>query len=67
MSSEVRLPDSPTHPHEPKLVRSLNLIDIIMVGIASMIGSSIFVLTGPAIGSTFPVVLSATKLIDIIL
>src|SRR3954470_12842353 len=50
MSSEIRQNETPTHPHEHKLVRSLNLIDIIMVGIAAMIGGSIFVLTGPAIG-----------------
>ncbi|MGN6628601.1 MAG: amino acid permease, partial [Candidatus Nitrosocosmicus sp.] len=50
MSSEVRQPVNPTHPHQHTLVRSLNLIDIIMVGIAAMIGGAIFVLTGPAIG-----------------
>src|SRR4029079_9812646 len=49
MSSEIRQNETPTHPHEHKLVRSLNLIDIIMVGIAAMIGGAIFVLTGPAI------------------
>jgi APA family basic amino acid/polyamine antiporter len=38
------------HPHEHKLVRTLSLMDIIMVGIAGMIGGAIFVLTGPAIG-----------------
>ena len=47
-------PDSerpPTeHPHEHQLVRTLSLMDIIMVGIAGMIGGAIFVLTGPAIG-----------------
>ena len=32
------------------LVRTLGLVDIIMVGIAAMIGGAIFVLTGPAIG-----------------
>jgi basic amino acid/polyamine antiporter, APA family len=32
------------------LVRSLTLLDVVMVGIAAMIGGSIFVLTGPAIG-----------------
>jgi len=32
------------------LVRSLSLLDVVMVGIAAMIGGSIFVLTGPAIG-----------------
>jgi amino acid transporter len=31
-------------------VRTLGLVDIIMVGIAAMIGGAIFVLTGPAIG-----------------
>ncbi|HZA07057.1 MAG TPA: amino acid permease, partial [Nitrososphaeraceae archaeon] len=50
MSSDIRQPESPTHPHETKLVRSLGLLDIIMVGIAAMIGGAIFVLTGPAIG-----------------
>ena len=38
-----------TMPHN-QLVRSLGLLDILMVGIAAMIGGSIFVLTGPAIG-----------------
>jgi basic amino acid/polyamine antiporter, APA family len=38
------------HPHEHQLVRTLSLMDIIMVGIAGMIGGAIFVLTGPAIG-----------------
>lgn len=33
-----------------QLVRSLSLFDILMVGIAAMIGGSIFVLTGTAIG-----------------
>lgn len=33
-----------------KLVRSLGLLDILMVGIAAMVGGSIFVLTGTAIG-----------------
>lgn len=50
MSSEVRQPETPTHPHQHALVRSLNLVDIVMVGIAAMIGGAIFVLTGPAIG-----------------
>src|SRR6478752_6166615 len=50
MSSEVRQPENPAHPHQHTLVRSLNLVDIIMVGIAAMIGGAIFVLTGPAIG-----------------
>jgi amino acid transporter len=33
-----------------QLVRSLALLDILMVGVAAMVGGSIFVLTGPAIG-----------------
>jgi amino acid transporter len=33
-----------------QLVRTLGLTDIVMVGIAAMIGGAIFVLTGPAIG-----------------
>jgi APA family basic amino acid/polyamine antiporter len=33
-----------------QLVRSLGLLDILMVGVAAMVGGSIFVLTGPAIG-----------------
>ncbi|HEY6658350.1 MAG TPA: amino acid permease [Nitrososphaeraceae archaeon] len=48
--SDIREPESPIHPHEHKLVRSLGLIDVVMIGIAGMIGGSIFVLTGPAIG-----------------
>src|SRR6476469_11162458 len=50
MSSDITQPDSITHPHGAKLVRSLNLLDVIMIGIAAMIGGAIFVLTGPAIG-----------------
>jgi basic amino acid/polyamine antiporter, APA family len=38
------------HQHQHQLVRTLSLVDIIMVGIAGMIGGAIFVLTGPAIG-----------------
>ncbi|MGI0025643.1 MAG: amino acid permease, partial [Nitrososphaera sp.] len=38
------------HTHQHQLVRTLGLVDIIMVGIAGMIGGAIFVLTGPAIG-----------------
>lgn len=38
------------HTHQHQLVRTLSLTDIIMVGIAGMIGGAIFVLTGPAIG-----------------
>src|ERR671921_660113 len=43
-------PLSSEHPQEHHLVRSLTLLDVVMVGIAAMIGGSIFVLTGPAIG-----------------
>src|SRR5215204_1855467 len=47
-------PESPgppgEHQHQHQLVRTLSLMDIIMVGIAGMIGGAIFVLTGPAIG-----------------
>jgi basic amino acid/polyamine antiporter, APA family len=35
---------------QQKLVRSLNLVNVVMLGIAAMIGGSIFVLTGPTIG-----------------
>lgn len=48
--SEIREPESPIHPHQHKLVRSLGSLDVVMIGIAGMIGGSIFVLTGPAIG-----------------
>ena len=48
--SNIREPQSPVHPHEHKLVRSLGLLDVVMIGIAGMVGGSIFVLTGPAIG-----------------
>ena len=50
---------TPTHPHQHNLVRSLNLLDIVMVGIAAMIGGAIFVLTGPAIGLAGSAVLLA--------
>src|SRR5574342_1190146 len=43
-------PRSRTGTPQNQLVRSLGLLDILMVGIAAMIGGSIFVLTGPAIG-----------------
>lgn len=36
-------------PHQHQLVRSLGLLDIIMVGIAAMIAGAIFILIGPAI------------------
>jgi APA family basic amino acid/polyamine antiporter len=48
--ANIREPESPIHPHQHKLVRSLGLLDVVMIGIAGMIGGSIFVLTGPAIG-----------------
>lgn len=38
------------HPQQHHLVRTLGLVDIIMIGIAGMIGGAIFVLVGPAIG-----------------
>src|SRR4029079_17382228 len=50
MSAKDSRSFTPIHPHQHNLVRSLNLIDIVMVGIAAMIGGAIFVLTGPAIG-----------------
>jgi basic amino acid/polyamine antiporter, APA family len=37
-------------PHEQHLVRTLGLGDVVMIGIAGMIGGAIFVLVGPAIG-----------------
>ena len=48
-SSDVTPPSSPEHPHQHQLVRSLGLLDIIMVGIAAMIAGAIFILIGPAI------------------
>ena len=50
MSAKDNHSFTPIHPHQHNLVRSLNLLDIVMVGIAAMIGGAIFVLTGPAIG-----------------
>ena len=41
---------SPEHTHQQRLVRTLGLVDVIMIGIAGMIGGAIFVLVGPAIG-----------------
>jgi basic amino acid/polyamine antiporter, APA family len=38
------------YPTSAKLVKSLNFVDVIMLGIAAMIGGAIFVLTGPALG-----------------
>jgi basic amino acid/polyamine antiporter, APA family len=42
--------DTPSHPHEQHLVRSLGFVDVMMIGIAGLVGGAIFVLTGPAIG-----------------
>ena len=42
--------DRPSHSHEEHLVRSLGFVDIMMIGIAGLVGGAIFVLTGPAIG-----------------
>ena len=36
--------------HQRHLVRTLGLLDVVMIGIAGMIGGAIFVLVGPAIG-----------------
>lgn len=41
---------SPEHTHQQRLVRTLGLVDVVMIGIAGMIGGAIFVLVGPAIG-----------------
>ena len=41
---------SPQHIHEHRLVRTLGLVDVVMIGIAGMIGGAIFVFVGPAIG-----------------
>ncbi|MEO9296039.1 MAG: amino acid permease [Nitrososphaera sp.] len=42
--------EGPPQQQQHHLVRTLGLTDIVMVGIAAMIGGAIFVLTGPAIG-----------------
>jgi basic amino acid/polyamine antiporter, APA family len=47
--SDITSPSSPEHPHQHQLVRSLGLLDIVMVGIAAMIAGAIFILIGPAI------------------
>ncbi|HKI08861.1 MAG TPA: amino acid permease [Nitrososphaeraceae archaeon] len=46
---DVTSTSSPEHPHQHQLVRSLGLLDIVMVGIAAMIAGAIFILIGPAI------------------
>ena len=48
-ASDIPSGSSPEHPHQHQLVRSLGLLDIIMVGIAAMIAGAIFILIGPAI------------------
>jgi amino acid transporter len=45
--SEVPLP---ANLRQRQLVRTLGLLDVVMIGIAGMIGGAIFVLVGPAIG-----------------
>lgn len=50
MSSPAGREQRPRNVDQYNLVRTLGLTDIIMVGIAAMIGGAIFVLTGPAIG-----------------
>jgi amino acid transporter len=40
----------PANLHQRQLVRTLGLLDVVMIGIAGMIGGAIFVLVGPAIG-----------------
>jgi APA family basic amino acid/polyamine antiporter len=41
---------APSHPHQQHLIRSLGFLDVMMIGIAGLVGGGIFVLTGPAIG-----------------
>jgi len=38
----------------PELVRNLSLLDIVMIGVAGMIGGAIFVLVGPAMNEAGP-------------
>ena len=52
-------PLSSEHTHQQHLVRSLGLVDIIMIGIAGLVGGAIFVLTGPAIGLAGPAAIIA--------
>lgn len=40
--------------NRPELVRNLSLLDIVMIGVAGMIGGAIFVLTGPAMNEAGP-------------
>ena len=43
-ADDISKPMSPEHPHERHLVRTLGLVDVVMIGIAGMIGGAIFVL-----------------------
>jgi amino acid transporter len=61
--SETPLPE---HPHQRQLVRTLGLVDVVMIGIAGMIGGAIFVLVGPAIGLAGSAVIIAFTLNGII-
>jgi basic amino acid/polyamine antiporter, APA family len=49
-ASDISETPSPEHLHQHHLVRTLGLVDVVMIGIAGMIGGAIFVLVGPAIG-----------------
>jgi APA family basic amino acid/polyamine antiporter len=49
-ASDISETPSPEHLHQQQLVRTLGLVDVVMIGIAGMIGGAIFVLVGPAIG-----------------
>src|SRR6187551_1109602 len=49
-ASDISETPSPEHTHQQQLVRTLGLVDVVMIGIAGMIGGAIFVLVGPAIG-----------------
>ncbi|HEX9318195.1 MAG TPA: amino acid permease [Nitrososphaeraceae archaeon] len=49
-ASDISETPTPEHLHQQRLVRTLGLVDVVMIGIAGMIGGAIFVLVGPAIG-----------------
>jgi basic amino acid/polyamine antiporter, APA family len=49
-ASDISETPSPEHLHQQQLVRTLGLVDVVMIGIAGMIGGAIFILVGPAIG-----------------
>ena len=65
-ASDIPSGSSPDHPHQHQLVRSLGLLDIIMVGIAAMIAGAIFILIGPAINLAGGAVLIAFAINGII-